>query len=122
MTMTATIRATPSRASPRRPRCAPRLGVSLQTLTPALSQQLGLAAPVRGVVVTGVDPSSDAGSKGIQARDIILAINQRGVASTAEAAAAIDAAKKAGLKTVLLLIQRGNRPATYLGVDLRDGK
>lgn len=95
------------------------IGLSLQTLTPALAQQLGLQAPVKGVVVTSVDPSSDAGNKGIQPRDIILAINQRPVASTAEAAAAVDAAKKAGLKTVLLLIQRGNRPATYLGVDLQ---
>jgi serine protease Do len=95
------------------------LGVSLQTLTPALAQQLGLPASVRGVVVSGVDPSSDASTKGIQPRDVILAINQRTVANTTEAAAAIDAAKKGGLKTVLLLIQRGNRPATYLGVDLK---
>jgi len=40
------------------------------------------------------------------------------VANTAEAVAAVEAAKKAGFKTVLLLVQRGNRPATYLGVDL----
>jgi serine protease Do len=98
------------------------LGVSVQTLTPALSQQLGLPGPVKGVVVTGVDPSSDAGTKGIQPRDVILAINQRAVTTTAEAATAVDAAKKGGLKTVLLLIQRGNRPPTYLGVDLRTGK
>ena len=107
----------PGQNSPASVRAA--LGLSLQTLTPALSQQLGLQTPVRGVVVTGVDPSSDAGSKGIQPRDIILAINQRPVTNTADAAAALDAAKRANLKTVLLLIQRGNRPATYLGVELR---
>jgi len=110
----------PGQSAPASVRAA--LGVSLQTLTPALSQQLGMAGPVKGVVVTGVDPSSDAGTKGIQPRDVILAINQRAVTTTAEAAAAIDAAKKANLKTVLLLIQRGNRPPTYLGVDLRGGK
>ena len=70
------------------------------------------------MVITNVDPSSDAASKGLQQRDVILAIAQRQVASTTEAAAAIDAAKRAGAKTVLLLVQRGNRPATYLGVDL----
>lgn len=94
------------------------LGLSLQTLTPQLAQQLGLAAGTHGVVVTGVDDSSDAASKGIQPRDVILAIAQRPVSNTAEAAAAIDAAKRSGYKTVLLLVQRGNRPATYLGVDL----
>jgi serine protease Do len=95
------------------------LGLSLQTLTPQIVQQLGLTAGTHGVVVTGVDQSSDAGSKGIQPRDVILAIAQRPVANVTEAAAAIDAAKKAGFKTVLLLIQRGNGPARYLGVDLQ---
>ena len=94
------------------------LGLSLQTLTPQIVQQLGLPAGTHGVVVTGVDDSSDAAAKGLQPRDVILAIAQRPVANVAEAATAIDAAKKAGYKTVLLLVQRGNRPATYLGVDL----
>ncbi len=94
------------------------LGLSLQTLTPQLDQQLGLAPGTKGVVVTGVDDTSDAADKGLQPRDVITAIAQRPVTNVAEAAAAIDAAKKAGFKTVLLLVQRGNRPATYLGVDL----
>jgi len=94
------------------------LGLSLQTLTPQIDQQLGLAPGTRGVVVTGVDDSSDAAAKGLQPRDVILAIAQRPVSTVAEAAAAVDAAKKAGFKTVLLLVQRGNRPATYLGVEL----
>ncbi len=94
------------------------LGVSLQTLTPQIVQQLGLSAGTRGVVITGVDDSSDAGAKGLQPRDVILAIAQRPVGTVAEAAAAIDAAKRAGYKTVLLLVQRGNRPAQYIGVDL----
>jgi serine protease Do len=94
------------------------LGLSLQTLTPQIGQQLGLTPGTKGVVVTGVDDSSDAASKGLQPRDVILAIAQRPVATVADAATAVDAAKKAGYKTVLLLVQRGNRPATYLGVDL----
>jgi len=49
---------------------------------------------------------------------VILAIGNRPVSNVAEAAAAVIAAKKEGYKTVLLLVQRGNRPATYLGVDL----
>jgi serine protease Do len=94
------------------------LGLSLQTLTPQIDQQLGLAPGTKGVVVTGVDDSSDAAAKGLQPRDVILAVAQRQVTTVAEAATAIEAAKKAGYKTVLLLVQRGNRPATYLGVDL----
>ena len=94
------------------------IGLSLQTLTPQIDQQLGLPSTTRGVVVTGVDDTSDAADKGLQPRDVILSIAQRPVTNVAEAAAAVDAAKKAGYKTVLLLVQRGNRPATYLGVEL----
>jgi serine protease Do len=94
------------------------LGLSVQTLTPAIAQQLGLASGTRGVVITNVDQSSDAGAKGLRPRDVIVGIQQRAVANAADAAAAVDAAKKSGLKTVLLLVQRGNRPATYIGVEL----
>jgi serine protease Do len=94
------------------------LGLSVQTLTAGIAQQLGLAQGTRGVVISNVDPSSDAAAKGLQPRDVILAIAQRPVTTAAEAAAAIDAAKKAGFKTVLLLVQRGNRPARYIGIDM----
>ncbi|WP_294393241.1 DegQ family serine endoprotease [uncultured Sphingomonas sp.] len=98
------------------------LGLSLQTLTPQITQQLQLQPGTRGVVVTNVDPSSDAGSKGLQPRDVILSISQRPVTTVAEAVQAVDAAKKGGLKTVLLLVQRGSGPARYIGVDLASGK
>jgi serine protease Do len=32
--------------------------------------------------------------------------------------AAVDAAKKAGRSSVLLLIQRGNAPALFIGIDI----
>ncbi len=94
------------------------LGVSIQTLTPAIARQIGVNPPVPGVIVTNVDPNSDAATKGLQPKDVILSIGNRHVATTAEAAAAVDAAKKAGVKTVLLLVQRGNRPGTFIGVEL----
>ena len=94
------------------------LGVGLQTLTPQIAGQIGVDAGTRGAVITGVDPSSDAGSKGLQAKDVVLAIGNHRIATAQEAAAAIDAARKAGAKTVLLLVQRGRSPAQYLGVDL----
>ena len=110
----------PDNGGPNAPSSSVRnsLGLSLQTLTPQLDQQLGLPSTTHGVVVTGVDDSSDAAAKGLQPRDVILAIGQRQVSNVADAATAVAAAKKEGYKTVLLLVQRGNRPATYLGVDL----
>ena len=95
------------------------LGISVQALTPALAQQLRITdATVRGLVVGTVDPNSDAGQKGIQAGDIILSINQSPTPTPEAAASVVDAARRAGRGTVLLLIKRGANPPAYVGVEL----
>jgi serine protease Do len=98
------------------------LGLTLQALTPEIRRQLRLGETVKGVVIGAVNPSSDAASKGLQRGDVIVQINQHPVATTAEAAAVIDEARKAGRDTVLLLVQRGANPARYIGVKLMSGK
>lgn len=98
------------------------LGITLQPLTSALRQQLKLDDKVQGVVIAGISPSSDAASKGLQRGDIIVKIGQRAVASPAEAAAAVDAARKAGRDTVLMLVQRGSIPPRFIGVKLMPAK
>ena len=94
------------------------IGLGLQNLTPEIARQLGIATTTKGVVVTTVDPSSDAAQEGIQRGDIILSINQRPLAGVADASASIDAARRAGRTTVLLFIQRGSTPPRYIGVKL----
>ncbi len=98
------------------------LGITLQPLTAQLRQQLRLDDKVQGVVIAGISPSSDAASKGLQRGDIIVKIGQKPVTSPAEAAAAVDAERKAGKDTVLMLVQRGNTPARYTGVKLIPAK
>jgi serine protease Do len=95
------------------------IGLGLTTVTPEIARQLGIPATTRGVAVTSVDQSSDAASQGLQSRDIILSINQRPVANVQEATTAVDAARKAGRKSVLLLVQRGPNPPRYVGVEIR---
>ncbi|WP_303811330.1 Do family serine endopeptidase [Sandarakinorhabdus limnophila] len=94
------------------------LGITLQPLTPVLRQQLKLDEKVQGVVIAGISPSSDAATKGLQRGDVILKIGQKPVTSPAEAADAVDAERKAGKDTVLMLVQRGNTPGRYTGVKL----
>lgn len=98
------------------------LGITLQPLTTQLRQQLRLDDKVQGVVIAGISPSSDAAAKGLQRGDIIVKIGQKPVASPAEAAAAVEAERKAGKDTVLMLVQRGNTPPTYRGVKLMPEK
>jgi serine protease Do len=60
----------------------------------------------KGLVVTGVDPDSDAADRGIQTGDVITAVNSEEVASVKDVTDAMDKAAKAGRKSVLVQISR----------------
>ena len=98
------------------------LGITLQPLTSQMRQQLRVPETVKGVVIAGISPSSDAAAEGLQRGDIILQINQKPTTTPAEAAAIVSAAKAAGRDTVLMLVQRGTAAPRYLGVKLNSGK
>lgn len=58
-----------------------------------------------GVVVTDVDPDSDAADKGISPGDIIRSVNNKKVTKLSDITAAIDEASKAGRGAVLMQIE-----------------
>ena len=81
------------------PKVAPgtALGLSLQTLTPQIARAINVPATVRGVVVTSVDPNSDASEKGIRRGDVILSVNRQAVTTPAAVLSAVDVARRAGV-------------------------
>jgi serine protease Do len=58
----------------------------------------------KGLVVTDVDPNSDAADRGIQAGDVIVAVNSKDVNSASDVDQAASEAAKAGRKAVLVQI------------------
>jgi serine protease Do len=90
--------ATPDRAS--------ALGLQLGALDPQTRQRLHLKGNVKGVVVTKVASDSQAGQLGIEAGDVIVAINQQPVATPMEAAQKLKQAQQSGDKNLLLLLNR----------------
>jgi serine protease Do len=60
----------------------------------------------KGLVVTDVDPDSDAADRGIQAGDVITAVNSQDVAGPDDITKAMAEAAKAGRKSVLVQISR----------------
>ena len=86
------------------------LGLTLSEVTDELKQQFQLGDTVTGLVITAVDPLSDASEKGIIAGDIITEAGQQAVATVADFTARIDEATAAGRKSLLLLVRRGGDP------------
>jgi serine protease Do len=94
------------------------LGLSLQTLTPQIGRAVGLPDNSRGVIVTAVDPASDAAEKGIRRGDLIISVNRQAVASPQALLSAVAAARAAGRTSVLMLIKRGRAPEAFIGIDI----
>lgn len=94
------------------------LGLSLAPLTPDAVRAMSLPATARGVIITAVDPNSNAGEKGLQRGDLIASVNNQPVVSPGQVIAMVDAARKAGRSSVLLLVQRGAAPGLFIGIDI----
>jgi serine protease Do len=84
------------------------LGVSVTPLTPPIARSIGVDPSIGGLVIAGVNPSSDAAGKGLQRGDVIVSANQQPVRTAAELGKIVAAAKAAGRKQVVLYIQRKN--------------
>jgi serine protease Do len=94
------------------------LGLSLAPLTPELGRAANLPATARGVMITAVEPNASAADQGLQRGDLIVSVNNQAVTTPAQVVAAVDAARRAGRSSVLLLIQRGTAPALFIGVNI----
>ena len=80
-----------------------KLGLTLQSVTPQIAKQLGLASENEGVVVTDVDQSGVGADAGIARGDVLLEVNRQSVNSPESVQSALE---KAGDKPVLLLVAR----------------
>jgi serine protease Do len=103
----------PAPAAPQR-----ALGLSLAPLTPELARAGNLPAGAHGVIITAVDPNSDASDEGLQRGDLIVSVNNQLVTSPAQVVAAVEGARRERRPGVLLLIKRGAAPETFVGVDI----
>jgi serine protease Do len=72
------------------------LGLSLQTLTPSLSESLGLSRDTRGVVISEVLPGSPAAAAGLSPGEVIVEIDRKPVTGAEQAAAALQSNRSGG--------------------------
>ena len=89
------------------------LGLTVQTLTPALARQFGLHESV-GVLVRGVEGASPAADAGVQPGDVIAEIDRQPVKSVDDLERAIDK-RQPGSSTLLLVHRNGGDLYIALG-------
>ena len=97
---------------------ASAMGLSLAPLTPQARRSRRLDENTTGVLITKVDPDSDAADQGLEAGDVVLKIGNRNVAAPSDIQSGVAEAKKAGRKSVLLLVARAQGQTGFVAVDI----
>ncbi len=97
-------------AAPEEPKTMDLLGLTVTPLSPEDAKKLNLPPEARGLMVTEVDESSEAFTKGLRTGDLITEAGQQSVERVKDLTDRIEEAKAAGRKSLLLLIRRGGDP------------
>jgi serine protease Do len=96
------------------------LGMELMPLTAETREQFKVDDKVSGVVVSSVDPNSEAADKGFRPGDVIVGIGNRNVRTPADIEQGVADAKKAGRESVLLLVA-GDQGQHYVALKIAKG-
>ena len=82
------------------------LGLTLANISPEMKEKFSLADDSKGVVVVDVAKDSPAAEKGLKPGDVIMEAAQEEIKSATQVVGKIDDAKRAGRKSILLLVER----------------
>ena len=95
------------------------LGLNLSGLTDEARRRYNIKESVKnGVVVTKVDPNSTAADKRIQPGEVIVEVGQEAVANPADVTKRVEALKKEGRKSVLLLVAGASGDVRFVAIGL----
>jgi serine protease Do len=89
-------------------------GVTVENLTAEIASQVKVSPQTKGVVVSRVNPSSDAAEAGLQQGDVVMEVNHQPVATANDFNRAVTSAPKD--QPVLLLVNRGGNTA-YIAIS-----
>lgn len=84
-----------------------QLGITVQELTRQVRMMYQISADIEGVMVSGVEPTSNAFAKGVREGAIILEVNKQKVATLAEYKKAVKSIRKGDTVALYVLDQAG---------------
>jgi serine protease Do len=94
------------------------LGLELSGVTEELRRRFNIKEDVKGVVVTRVDPNSPAADKRIQPGEVVVEVGQEAVNAPADIARRVEALKKDGRKSALLLVANPQGEVRFVAVSI----
>lgn len=100
------------------PNTGEAMGLGLAAVTPETRRNYNLDEAAEGVLITRVDPNSDAAEKGLQAGDVLVSVGNRPVHTPQDVQSRIAEAHAQGKKSVLLLVSTVGAGARYVAVDI----
>ncbi|MDJ1158574.1 DegQ family serine endoprotease [Chelatococcus sp. SYSU_G07232] len=103
---------------PEKPLVKSALGLELSSLNDELKRRFNIKEGLKGVVVTRVDPNSAAADKRIQAGDLIVEVGQEPVNTPADVSKRLEALKKEGKKSALLLVANAQGEVRFVAVSM----
>ncbi len=104
-----------------KPQSSPVLGMSYQEIKPSQYERFGVTEDTKGLLITYVDPESEAAEKGVRPGDMLSEIKleniQEKVTTVEQFTKFVDKAKKDKKKVILLFVNRG-KESRFLSLSL----
>lgn len=95
-----------SRATPESTESEDTLGLALSPLDDELRKQYSVKENTEGVIITDLDPASEAANRGVRVGDVIRKAGRQNITTVDEIDTAVKQALKADKASLLLLIER----------------
>ena len=94
------------------------MGLGLAAVTPEVRRAYNLDDHINGVLVTRVDPESDAADKGIEPGDVVVSVGNRPVHTPQEVKSTLQGAQSQGRKSVLVLVEGSNSGQRFVALKI----
>lgn len=95
-----------SDANPESSETEEKLGLALKPLTDELRKQYSVQTESKGVIITDIDPASEAAGRGVRVGDVILKVGRKNVSEVEQVNDAVKSALDDQKTSLLLLIER----------------
>ncbi len=104
-------------ANPERSETEEKLGLVLKPLTNELRKQYSVRAESEGVIITDIDPASEAAGRGVRVGDVILKVGRKNVNEVEQINNTVKSALDDKKTSLLLLIEREGQ-ALFVAIPL----